>query len=298
MTEKYNVGVNLTRRCNMKCTWCYYEDLYYVGSKNDKIPFNLNYDADIEMLKHKLSEIEIDNIYLTGGEPTTYPYLKEIIDWLKDKVHGNIFVCTNAKLIDDSLLEYLALNNIKLLISIKDNGDKTNNLFNKINNAGVGIHIYHVLTKKSIPILKEFIEKFGWVEKLRLLYETSSNPEKNIIKHEEWFGLLNIAHYYLNPIIDKVEVEVGFLPDTHEISKSDDRGAVKRYILDYNGKVYACPLLVEKNNGCNEISNQLKCSVEECPVLCNSKSTDNFTPICPFLIANLNDLVSYINTFN
>jgi sulfatase maturation enzyme AslB (radical SAM superfamily) len=296
MKNGINIGVNLTRRCDMKCTWCYYEELLYVGNKNSSIPYNPCHDASLEMLKNKLQDISIKNIYITGGEPMTYPFLKEFLDWVKEKVNDSVFVCTNAKLIDDNWINYFSKNDIKLLISIKDNSKRTFELFNKFNDHGIKMHIYHVLTKKSIPILKDFVEKFGWIERVRLLYETSSNPEKNVIDYENWFGLLNIAYYYLRPIVKKIEVEIGFLPSEHPISQSKDRGAVKRFILDFDGRVYPCPLLVEKNNGVEQVKNEVKCTLQECPVLCNSKSSNGFTPICPFIIANLEDLIKYSNS--
>jgi len=292
---KVNIGLNVTRRCNMKCSFCFYNELQFVR-KNEKQSIIPGIDLPLQSAIDKLEKYDISSIYLSGGEPFTYPHLKELLDWLIPRTE-KILLCTNGILISPSWSEYIVENNITLLLSIKDTSKSTFRRFANLNHKGVNTHLYHVLNKDSVEILEKIPSECGWVEKIRLLIETHTNPIKNnIISAEEWFKLLKKARVYLSEAINKVEVEMGYVDPSCDLLQANERGAVNRIIIDVDLKVYSCPLLVEFGNGKVDGYFPRKCDGSECPVLVKEtqESQSNFVQICPFVLTNLQTATDYI----
>ncbi|MBN2729135.1 MAG: radical SAM protein [Bacteroidales bacterium] len=284
MTKKTHIGINVTRRCNMKCSFCYYTTLEYNRNPENE---NKNLDLSLNVLEERLEKINnIGDVYITGGEPLLYNELKSLINKLIQR-SDKILVCTNGLLLNDEWINYFVSKNIILVISLKDSSEKTRKKLNKYYQMGLKIELYHVLSEDTLPIVKLIPQNFFWVEKIRLLFETSSDCNKNIIPAKHWFALLNISAIYLKDVIEKVEVEVGYVQKNHAIANDPNRGAVNRIILDFDGRVYPCPLIVEKGNGCSDINERPQCKVEECPVLKQNNFDDDYIQICPFIITNL-----------
>ncbi|NVO09719.1 MAG: radical SAM protein [Bacteroidales bacterium] len=292
-SSKVDIGLNVTRRCNLQCSYCFLKDLVLVDKNTEKdlIP---NVDLPIDETLKKLSNYEIGGMYICGGEPFAYPELRSLLDWLIARA-DNIYISTNGLLINDDWINYLVENDITLLLSLKDSSEATYNRLIRFKNAGIKMHLYHVLTKKSDDILKSFTERYSWVEKVRLLIETHTNPTENdVISVGEWYNLLKKARVYLHNIIDKVDVEIGYLEGENKIAQMPNRGAVNRLIIDVDLKMYPCPLLVERHNGKIEGDLPNSCSKEECPVFFNETSDSSFKQVCPFLLTNLKAAIEYI----
>jgi hypothetical protein len=117
-----------------------------------------------------------------------------------------------------------------------------------------------------------------------------------MIPANKWFNLLKKARIYLNEIIEKVEVEIGYIDNENSLSKSPSCGAVNRIIIDVDLKMYPCPLLVENQNGQSEGNLPRMCTIDECPVFFDDsgKSESNFKQICPFVLTSLKSAVEYI----
>lgn len=288
--KEVNIGVNLTRRCNMQCQFCYYTTLTFSNRNANK---NIkDFDLSLDVFESKIRNFKhIDRLFLTGGEPLLYPRLKDLINSINKRT-SKIYICTNALLIDDEWCSFFKENGIVLVVSIKDDSVNTFRKLNQIYNAGVKVELYHVLTKHSIGVIKSLADKYPWTQKVRLLFETSSDPQKRSVDPKEWFALLHLAYHYLYPIIDKVEAEIGFLPKTHSIAKRIDKGAVNRIIIDFDGKGYTCPLIVERNDGVEDLLKIKKCDIGKCPVIRKDNNNSLYEQICPFIIAKLNKLIS------
>lgn len=92
----------LTSRCNFKCPYC--RGLRMEGSK----------DLSLEKAKSIIdfwAENNIQNVRLSGGEPTVYPYLKDIIKYIKEK-------CVDIKHIAISTNGYADLSLYKELVEL------------------------------------------------------------------------------------------------------------------------------------------------------------------------------------
>lgn len=78
--EPYLQGVlfDITSECNLKCNHCYVSD-FYRGSKGK----DLSIDEIRKVLK-ELAEMNVRDVSITGGEPTTYRHLRNVIDYIVD----------------------------------------------------------------------------------------------------------------------------------------------------------------------------------------------------------------------
>lgn len=112
--------VVLTRSCNLRCEFCYVKSAGY--SENDKI----EYDKLKEIIDF-CSEANVKYIFLTGGEPLTYPNLIDILKYIKAKPHPMaIAIATNGIILQDlEFCKTLIDNGVEYIdISMKGNNTK------------------------------------------------------------------------------------------------------------------------------------------------------------------------------
>ena len=93
MNELYSICWNITSKCNQKCKFCYRKHCKdNTLSQNKKIFDNL-------------SQIKIDKITFSGGEPLMYEELFELADYIRSKNTNIVLsITTNGKKIDDTTL--------------------------------------------------------------------------------------------------------------------------------------------------------------------------------------------------
>lgn len=94
----YSLEIELTRRCNMECIYCYNS-----SSRNPRIA-----DLDFDLLKRILQEAYdygIRSITYLGGEPTLHPQINEIIRFTKSIGMEEMLLYTNGTVMNGSLLE-------------------------------------------------------------------------------------------------------------------------------------------------------------------------------------------------
>lgn len=102
--------IEVTRTCNLACTFCYEESNPYCKERMSLETFKLVAD--------QLVEIGVTAIQFIGGEPMILKNdLKEMIDYARPKFHF-IEVYSNGVLIDDKWARYFKENNIHLALSI------------------------------------------------------------------------------------------------------------------------------------------------------------------------------------
>jgi MoaA/NifB/PqqE/SkfB family radical SAM enzyme len=127
-----------TMRCNINCPFCYYKDL------EEK--------SDIPISKIKRELWTLRNIYkfeyidISGGEPTIYPYIKEVV-YYSNKIGIKPTIITNA--LNSNLLKRLILKEglEDLLISIQG--------INDVHNKAVGYKGAFQKVLKTIEMLKD-----------------------------------------------------------------------------------------------------------------------------------------------
>ena len=85
--------ITLNRACNLRCSYCYTNDL---GFKKE---MDMKFDDFLKIVKF-CKEASINHITLIGGEPTVYTHLKECIKILNNEKLDFVIV-TNGILFSD-----------------------------------------------------------------------------------------------------------------------------------------------------------------------------------------------------
>lgn len=276
-----NIGINVTKKCNLRCPECYLLDGI------NKLQ-GINTDIDLNRLKLILSPLEIDTISLCGGEPLLYLELKKMITFLRLKAR-NITLATNGLLIDN-YADFLIEKDVKIQWSIRENNPQ---IFPKIEyyiSKGMCIEAYYLPEKKH-DFLKVFFNSCPSVEKIRILYNS-----KNSLKSKEWHETLKDINIILSSLNKKAEVEIGFLPKSHKIANKFNRGANNRIFIDSDCKIYNCPLMVGRVKGTNSIHTNT-CTPETCPVLKKNLDDKLYLSVCTFLLADLANAIDMIEFY-
>lgn len=72
--------VTLTRKCNLRCNFCYAKKTEYMETAY------LEYDS-LKRIVDFCNDAKVKFIVFTGGEPTLYPHLIDILQYIKSKEH-------------------------------------------------------------------------------------------------------------------------------------------------------------------------------------------------------------------
>lgn len=78
MSEINQCIITVTRNCNLRCSFCYAKKTGYI--ENDIIKYE-----DIKKIVDFCNEAKIKFVVLTGGEPTLYPRIIEVIKYIKSR---------------------------------------------------------------------------------------------------------------------------------------------------------------------------------------------------------------------
>lgn len=126
---KYNNNPNgwiePTTFCQLKCPQC-----YRGCDRTDHIPAHRNLD-DLKLEVDKfIKERNIETISISGGEPLLYPYLDDLITYIKDK-GVKVMIFTNGILLDENKLtsfSKLGVNQILLHVDKYQNRDEAKSI--------------------------------------------------------------------------------------------------------------------------------------------------------------------------
>lgn len=96
--SKMNINqctVTLTRKCNLRCNFCYAKKTEYMETAI------LEYE-NLKRIVDFCDEAKVKFIVFTGGEPTLYPQLIEILQYIKSKEHKMLpTIATNGIELED-----------------------------------------------------------------------------------------------------------------------------------------------------------------------------------------------------
>lgn len=112
------IRIVLTTHCNFNCRYCFAE-----GEHNKK-----NRVLDLEKVKKVLlvsKEFGINSVKLTGGEPLLYPYLEELLKYIRNINIPYIDLTTNISMLNDKNIEILNKYNVNALTLSLDTLNKT-----------------------------------------------------------------------------------------------------------------------------------------------------------------------------
>jgi uncharacterized protein len=137
--------LNVTRKCNLKCSYCFENDEY---RKLGNMPFIIAKKAIDTFFTDKNSNWVI---IFTGGEPIlNFDLLKKVIEYIEEKeLKVEYRIKTNATLLDEEKMNFLIKNNVKIQISL-DGNEKAHNTHRKFANGNGSFQIVDEVINKLI----------------------------------------------------------------------------------------------------------------------------------------------------
>ena len=165
-----NIVFEITRECNLNCLYCYN---IWKKDADSKLIDNNNYPNKYEKVKKTLvkllSQVEIDTITLSGGEPFLTERFLEIVLYLRMK-RINVVIITNGNASDKNsynILKELGVSLFELpfhsnkyyehdrMTQIQGSGEKSLNSIKELINLGLDVVPVIILTKINYKNLKE-----------------------------------------------------------------------------------------------------------------------------------------------
>ena len=158
--------LTLNRACNLRCVWCYAANTNYKA--DDVLSFE-----DATKIVDICNDLNVKGIVLMGGEPTLYPHLFDLINYIHDK-KMRVSLITNGILFSDEKFadEILSTNIDGITVSFKgENRDVFTNVtgFDRYNDVIKGIRyltqkgkkftVSMVLTEENIPSYIEGVKE-------------------------------------------------------------------------------------------------------------------------------------------
>ena len=120
----FPLRISVSDYCNLRCFFCSNEGM----PLNQKNLTHINL-ADLKILIKILSKKGLKKVSITGGEPTVYPRILDLIDFLNNFNFKELFFHTNGVNLNSKLFKKLSLKFTKLAISIQS---VNLNVWNKI----------------------------------------------------------------------------------------------------------------------------------------------------------------------
>lgn len=165
--------VALTYNCNIKCRFC------YAGCTNKKDPAQLNVDGFKKILDIIRYEAEVPSVSFTGGEPTTFEGLPELINYASHQNKMRVNLITNGTLITPQKAKIFAragLSSAQVSIEsafaeehdsitgVSGSHALTVNGFKALKDAGITVHPHVTIcgmNKDNLKYYPEFCKNIG-----------------------------------------------------------------------------------------------------------------------------------------
>ncbi len=186
-----SIRIKITDRCHWNCWWCHNEG---TGARNPKITKDIEFKGEFsEKFLDLCNSLEINEVHITGGEPTTYNGLVDSIKFLKK--HGFTVKMTSVgnseeiinKVIKSGIdginfslhaIETEELHSTQIDRSLKWTKIQQDRQFNSIfaaKEAGVKVKLNTVMAShKDISRIKEVIDwSFKHDIDMRILHEVN-----------------------------------------------------------------------------------------------------------------------------
>lgn len=141
----YNVSFEITYRCNLECQHCF-------NKSNDGAFVGLNRDEVLTLID-ELAKAHVKNVYMTGGEPTKYPYFLDAVSAFNE--HGiEVILATNGYDINQ-YMEFIKKNvspKSGVYISIDGGAEVHNTLRGRADAFERATNSIKMLVAKEIPV--------------------------------------------------------------------------------------------------------------------------------------------------
>lgn len=118
------ITLQLTQNCNLRCKYCIYSETintFQRSHSNKRMSWETAKRSIDFLWEHSVDSAKV-NVGLYGGEPLLeFPLMQQIITYAKKKFDGkeiSFSITTNGTLLNDEIIEFLAREDVMLLISL------------------------------------------------------------------------------------------------------------------------------------------------------------------------------------
>ena len=164
----FHVQLHLTDKCNLKCRHCYEGELKVINEWKYEELLSVIDELDRTFVKWNVE----GEISLVGGEPMMYPYLAELLYYIrKTKAISRIAILTNGTFLPDEVKKAILDTKVAVQISIdgatedkhdfirgKGNYKKAINTIKWLVRNHIDVFVHYVISKYSVPIPQKFID--------------------------------------------------------------------------------------------------------------------------------------------
>ncbi len=257
--QPLRVQIELTDCCNLNCAFCY------------QAP-QTRHSEKWRQIIQTLAEQEVVELVLTGGEPTLHPDFRQIFKYAAS-FPSDLCLQTNGSLIDESLVEFMAANNLFAVnVSVHGSEEFHNEIVGSKDNAyqhslsairallkhpKIGVSVNIVATSRTQPILGEHLEEMYQMG-VRHFTATRFVPTgigkcetSLIISREQMAVLLSSFDKFMKRHPDCSFMMAGAVPECSVpqelIHMVNGCGyGINRFYVDIDGNLLHCGMLREK----------------------------------------------------
>lgn len=196
------LDMHLTSKCNLRCKHCYLSNNY--KDKEIEMPFEMFMKITDEFMS---IQPDMRKTYLlSGGEVTTYPHIKEAIDYVHKKYNKGVTIASNGYKVK-SLLAKASLGK-KDRVQLSLDGDKIMHNWLRGKNYKTVIKALEALKKEEIQHTIHMT-----------IHSANAHTIPHAIKIAKKYDALNLSlNYYHdngNELLDQVSIEDFLAADKH-----------------------------------------------------------------------------------
>lgn len=239
-----SITLQVTQKCNLRCSYCIYSESNYSNQRshsNKMMSFETAKKAIDFFFAHSI-DTKVPNISFYGGEPfLNKELIKQVVDYAKKVFEGRnltFTTTTNATLLTNDLIDYLAKNKFNLMISL--DGPKTIHNQNRIF-ASTKQGSYDIVIK-NIEKIWERHPDYAKMVKLSMVINPQNNYEEiNRLFNNKFISKMKCLH----SIVEKDDDETIYFSDQYindslynqflgflYITKRIKKDSIKRIALD------------------------------------------------------------------
>ncbi|MDK2565051.1 radical SAM protein [Romboutsia sedimentorum] len=232
------VVFSITNRCNLNCDYCCVDSCL---ENTDTLT-----TQQIKTSIDNILKLNPQRIVLSGGEPFLRKDFFEIFEYLKGKYDGKIIICTNATLIKEKDIEYIAKNAYSIEISLDGFDEEScakvrgKGVFNKVvrnikllkENGMKNIGLSMVVGNQNAYMVDDFYRlnrNLGTKPTIRQFSAIGRGKDSL----NEYLENEKMVHY----------INENIYTDLSKIKSDYCQAGSSQIFVNYDGNIYVCPLL-------------------------------------------------------
>lgn len=276
------VEINVTRRCNKSCSFCYI--------KQKEI------DINPSVIKKFINKYRPLEVILTGGEPLLHPKIFEIIRFIRSK-NITVAIFTNCLALNKKTIKRIKKHQVRIQASYHQHDPKILLKLKAAKKLGIHILTSTIFLRETLKDLNQILKDLRPFDTNAFLFPIpiNRNPLSNLISGVEWIEMTELLLKKSKKFGNNVYYELAYINKTDEIPKELRCSAGREDVIfvDSDGKRIPCCLMSDLFE-----NKKIKFKIPSCQICgggCTAldmvyghdpRCNDKFTPICPLLLVN------------